>query len=191
MLHCVRCLQLAQGWRGAGDPSASRHLCSTRILSAPAGSLPAASMNQDGARQCLDKAKEALRSNNLDKAQRLLQRSLKLHPTAEAESLLRRLQASASAAGAGAAGSSSPPRQQQQRAAPSSSPQSQARGKSAAAPTDAHMTRILKAKTLYEVLDVTQDANGSVIKKAYRKVRAAAVCAEPRGSAAAERRMLC
>lgn len=44
--------------------------------------------NKDGALECLAKAKQAMRSGDLEKARRMTEKSIKLFPTKEAEGIL-------------------------------------------------------------------------------------------------------
>ncbi len=123
-------------------------------------------MNVDGARACVDKAKEQIRQGNTAKALRLLERSIRLHELPEATSLLRRLRAQ-----------QNPPPKAQPTRPDTSTPRSASSG-GAASPSsdDGSMRRILGASDLYQVLDVPRSASSGVIKKAYRKVRYSVTC---------------
>lgn len=48
-------------------------------------------MNADEAAKCLSKAKQAINERDFDKAERFLVKSIKLHETNEAQTLLQRL----------------------------------------------------------------------------------------------------
>lgn len=143
-------------------------------------------VNHDGAQQCYDRAKEALAAGDHAKAARLLERSLRMFHTPQAESLLARLRSHAQARDDGAA---RPPPQAtaSARAEPgptrprrSPPPPSPAPSQPSASPTPStpkftqqqedDAQRILKSKDLYEVLGVTRNASDPEIKKAYRKL---------------------
>lgn len=49
-------------------------------------------MNADEAKKCFEIAKDALKSNNFEKAEKFLSKSIKLFKTDEAEVLLSRLE---------------------------------------------------------------------------------------------------
>lgn len=143
--------------------------CAAVLCPPSQGLLPpftaAMNVNVDAAHQCLDKAKAALRSGDVGKATRLLERSLRLHESTEARSLLASLQAKA---------------QRAQRPAPStpnsgggtSTPASAASSGKGTPTADAATTqRILRAQDLYDVLGISRTASSAQVKKAYRKVR--------------------
>ena len=131
-------------------------------------------MNVDGAQQCLDRAKAALRGKDVPKAMRLLQKSIRLHALPEAERLLASLQAQASAPAPAPAAAGRP-----ETSTPPAAASTGRRGGGADASTT---QRILAARDLYEVLGLARGASGAQVKKAYRKVRATGVSSGwPRG----------
>lgn len=124
-------------------------------------------MNRDAALQCLAVARRAIKAGDSEKALRFLQKSIRMHETAEAKELLSALQSRGrgqSPSEPSASPRSSPP-------TPSSSPPSTPTSVSYSEKDVEVARRVVRCKDLYEVLQVPRTASEAEIKKAYRKVR--------------------
>lgn len=120
-------------------------------------------MNADEAAKCLIIAKRSINERNFDKAQKFLIKSIKLHETNEAQSLLQRLdQIKAAAASTGSSRAPSPP------VAPRRTPPPEPPKKFT--PEQAKIAKdILRCKDYYEMLGVEKNIDEKGLKRAYKK----------------------
>ncbi|SCV70041.1 BQ2448_1435 [Microbotryum intermedium] len=142
-------------------------------------------MNSEAAQQALDIARRHYNSDNLDSALRFVKKSITLHPTSEAKTLLEQVQvAQASGAGGGTRGTSSAtsqgttqPTSRKPTASTSTSTSSGASTTKAEARefTPAQLALVKKVKACkvteyYAILGLDKTCSDSEIKKAYRKL---------------------
>mmetsp|Transcript_7290 Transcript_7290/g.32330 ORF Transcript_7290/g.32330 Transcript_7290/m.32330 type:complete len:238 (+) Transcript_7290:874-1587(+) len=121
--------------------------------------------NRDDAEKCAALANRALADGDIDRAIRLSKKSLRLFPNDAAEKILKK------ASGARSAPSGQGPHSpNNRRRAPagSNNNKEQAEEKPCTPEQMEHVRRVLRAKTLYEVLGIETTADESAIKKAYK-----------------------
>jgi DnaJ family protein B protein 12 len=151
--------------------------------------------NKDEGQKCLAIAKNALQQNDLEKALRFAEKASRLHPGAETNAFLLKVQRAASGGGATSTPSTSnasapPPRprstatsngnpngmggtsglrnRQQRQAAQASEPVDEDHK---ATPQQRILVATVRSKTnYYEILSVARGADDDEIKKAYRKL---------------------
>jgi DnaJ homolog subfamily B member 12 len=117
-------------------------------------------MNRDEAQRCIELGISALKSNDIDKALRLFQKSLSLFPTEEAERYLRTVLEKKQKIAHSEPKSSSQPK---------SSPEFNTQAKYT--PDQESLCReILKKSDYYDVLGISKTATQDEIKKSYRKL---------------------
>eukprot|EP01084_Bolivina_argentea_P131401 231935_1 len=150
-------------------------------------------MNRDGAMQCIDKAKQFIAQNKLQKAEKFLNKSLRMCDTAEARRLLQSLQkpppsqSSQSQSSSSSASSSSstlngaPPQAAQSSANLNRESTANASTSSIGSQSSSRMTRdeevtmvrkILRARDYYSTLGLSKggDIDEKQLKKKYRKL---------------------
>mmetsp|Transcript_39297 Transcript_39297/g.77300 ORF Transcript_39297/g.77300 Transcript_39297/m.77300 type:complete len:360 (+) Transcript_39297:32-1111(+) len=118
------------------------------------------------ASKCIQIARNSWVSGDQEKALKFLEKSLRLHPTAEAQELLRKISCGESPT------SSNPPRSpppQQAQPRPRSKPDSTPRQTKNYTDEEESMARKIKRSTdYYQILNVPRNAEETQIKKAYR-----------------------
>ncbi|XP_058823899.1 dnaJ homolog subfamily B member 14 [Topomyia yanbarensis] len=126
-------------------------------------------MNKEAAEDCVERAVSYLSEGKIEKAEKLLAKSLSLHPLKRAEELLEKIKCGAYTKKATSGNTSDDGVRQRPTAG---------QGGKADSATEAEYTteqleavkRIKKCKDYYEVLGVTKDAPDTEIKKAYKKL---------------------
>lgn len=130
-------------------------------------------MNKEAAEDCVEKAVSYLSEGKIEKAEKLLTKSISLHPTKRAEDLLEKIKCGAYTKKASSSGNTSDDGLRQ-RATAGSAGQSAKAEQAAEADYTAEqleaVKRIKKCKDYYEVLGVTKEATDTDIKKAYKKL---------------------
>ena len=117
-------------------------------------------MNADEAQKCLNVAIRAINELNFDKAERFLEKSIKLHETNEAQTLLQRLD-KIRASQKKQASAEEPP--VKKRVVPEPEPKK-------FTPEEAKIaTDVLQCKDYYQMLGITKQATEAELKKAYKK----------------------
>ncbi|XP_058823812.1 dnaJ homolog subfamily B member 14-like [Topomyia yanbarensis] len=130
-------------------------------------------VNKDESKRCIDIAVTAFRAGNVEKAEKFLEKSLRLYPTKEAEVLLRRIRNATSGAGAAKSGTTRSEESTARRRAANRENEKPQEPKLNVDYTQEQLDvvkRIQKCKDYYEVLGVTKEATDSEVKKAYKKL---------------------
>lgn len=131
-------------------------------------------MNKEAAEDCVEKAVSFLAEGKIEKAEKLLTKSLNLHSTTRAEELLEKIKCGAYTKRA-SSGNASDDGLRQRGAAPTAGAGQSTKAEAAAEPEYTPeqleaVKRIKKCKDYYEVLGISKDAPDSDIKKAYKKL---------------------
>ena len=124
-------------------------------------------MNADEAQKCLTIAKRAINERDFAKAERFLIKSIKLHETNEAQTLLQRLdhiKASAASQNSTKSSRAASPPLQRKSSIPEPPPPKPYTAEEAKIAKD-----VLRCKDYYTILGVTKNADDKELKKAYRK----------------------
>lgn len=128
-------------------------------------------MNREAAEECVEKAVSYLSEGKIEKAEKLLNKSLNLHPTKRAEELLEKIKCGAYTKRASSGNVSDDGLRQ--RATAGAAGTAKADSGSEAEYTAEQLEavkRIKKCKDYYEVLCVTKESTDTDIKKAYKKL---------------------
>ena len=134
-------------------------------------------MNRGEALRCIEIAKKCIRENNISKAEKFLNKSIKMYETNEAKQLLESLHNPPSSATPPSSTNNSTPRGSPQRPQRSQTMPNLNRN-DAASSSSSRMSKeeevdmirqILRAKDYYAILGVSRDADEKQMKKAYRK----------------------
>lgn len=124
-------------------------------------------MNEEEARKCYDIAKEAIKLQQWDKAEKFLQKSIKLFETPEAKVLLERIDYLRSNSARSAAAPAKPTKTA---AKPTKNAAAESKDDRPFTEDQVKVCReILRCKDYYEVLAVKRDFTEDDLKKAYRK----------------------
>lgn len=128
--------------------------------------------NRDAAEQSLDIAKAALAANNLTKAQKFVEKAMKLYPSDEVRKVAIQINSRRSS---GASTSSTMPNgtstTRQRASASSSGPSLPTRETDNSTPEQRELVnRIRKTKDFYDILSISKTATDDDIKRAYRKL---------------------
>lgn len=128
-------------------------------------------MNREAAEDCVEKAVAYLSEGKIEKAEKLLTRSLTLHPTKRAEELLEKIKCGAYTKRASSGNASDDGLRQRPTASGSSTAKAESGSEAEYTPEQLEaVKRIKKCKDYYEVLGVTKEATDTDIKKAYKKM---------------------
>mmetsp|Transcript_50 Transcript_50/g.147 ORF Transcript_50/g.147 Transcript_50/m.147 type:complete len:384 (+) Transcript_50:226-1377(+) len=126
--------------------------------------------NRDEALRCAELAAAALANGELERAKRLAAKSRRLFPNKVAENVSAAV-ARAAAQESHASATTESGARRRRAAAASSSDRASVEGSSQKPYTEEQrlqVVRVLRSKSLYEVLDIKRDADESQVKKAYR-----------------------
>ncbi|EDS39752.1 conserved hypothetical protein [Culex quinquefasciatus] len=126
-------------------------------------------MNKEAAEDCVEKAVSYLSEGKIEKAEKLLTKSITLHPTKRAEELLEKIKCGAYTKRASSGNTSDDGVRQRATAGQSAKPEPAAEPEYSPEQLEA-VKRIKKCKDYYEVLGVTKEATDTDIKKAYKKL---------------------
>ncbi|XP_065084671.1 dnaJ homolog subfamily B member 14-like [Ochlerotatus camptorhynchus] len=127
-------------------------------------------MNSEAAVQCVVRAVSYLSEGKIEKAEKLLTKSLGLHPTKQAEELLEKIRSGAYTKRA-SSGNASDDGLRQRPAAESSTAKADSGSEADYTPEQLEaVKRIKKCKDYYEVLGITKESPDTDIKKAYKKL---------------------
>ncbi|XP_053679481.1 dnaJ homolog subfamily B member 14 [Anopheles nili] len=127
-------------------------------------------MNKEAAEDCVERAVKYLAEGKIEKAEKLLNKSISLHRTDRAEELLSKIKCGAYAESA-TSGNTSDDGVRQRNTAKGAAPKAESANEAeyTTEQLDA-VKRIKKCKDYYEVLGVAKDATDADIKKAYKKL---------------------
>lgn len=125
--------------------------------------------NKDEAIKCFEIAREHLSNGNVTDAIKFAKKSIKLFPTKEAESLLKRSESTKQT-------SSRESNNRQPASTSSSTPREHKQGRQTREYTAEQAEAVKRIRTCgandyYAILGIKKDASDSEVKKAYRKVR--------------------
>ncbi|XP_058452844.1 dnaJ homolog subfamily B member 14 [Malaya genurostris] len=126
-------------------------------------------MNKEAAEDCVERAVAYLSEGKIEKAEKLLTKSLSLHPLKRAEELLEKIKCGAYTKRATSGNASDEGVRQRPTASQGSKAETATEAEYTAEQLEA-VKRIKKCKDYYEVLGVTKEAPDTEIKKAYKKL---------------------
>ena len=121
-------------------------------------------MNADEAEKCLNLAKRAINERDFDRAEKFLIKSIKLHETNEAQTLLQRLDIIRASQQKSEQDVPPPEKPTPKRVVPEPEPKKYTAEEAKIA------TDILNCKDYYQMLGVTKSITEKELKKAYRKM---------------------
>lgn len=126
-------------------------------------------MNKEAAEDCVEKAVSYLSEGKIEKAEKLLNKSLSLHHTKRAEELLEKIKCGAYTKRTSSGNVSDEGIRQRPNA--NQSPKAETKIEAEYTPEQLEaVKRIKKCKDYYDVLEVTKEATDTDIKKAYKKL---------------------
>ncbi|XP_058452508.1 dnaJ homolog subfamily B member 14-like [Malaya genurostris] len=125
-------------------------------------------VNKEEAQRCITIAIAAVKIGNVERAEKFLQKSIKLYPTKEAEILLSRVRNANSAKSA--SGRTEEPTRRRPMNKENEKPQEPKLNIDYTQEQLDVVKRVKECKDYYEVLGVTKEATDSEIKKAYKKL---------------------